>query len=114
MIVINGENRQEMQGKTIEFLLEEMGLKKEQVAVEVNESITDKSLYEKTIINDGDIIAAVIDNSLHLKRIYRDKEHRGLIFKADNPKYSPLILSESEAANINILGKAVAFSSSTI
>ena len=59
MIVINGENRQEMQGKTIEFLLEEMGLKKEQVAVEVNESITDKSLYEKTIINDGDIIEVV-------------------------------------------------------
>lgn len=71
-------------------------------------------ISETDNVNDGDIIAAVIDNSLHLKRIYRDKEHRGLIFKADNPRYSPLILSESEAANINILGKAVGFSSSTI
>ena len=71
-------------------------------------------ISETDSVNDGDIIAAVIDNSLHLKRIYRDIEHSGLILKADNPKYSPLVLSENEAANINILGKAVAFSSSTI
>ena len=58
MVTINGKE-QNMAGKTILEMLAAMEYRKEMVAVEINEEIVSKDLFEKTILADGDVVEVV-------------------------------------------------------
>ncbi len=66
------------------------------------------------IVEDGEIAAVIIDDEATLKRVYYDRQHNRLQLVAENPKYPPLIYTNGELDQINILGKAVAFLSENI
>lgn len=72
-------------------------------------------------INDGDIVfiksdvpfvngkiyAVAIDDEATLKRVYKNDGTVTLL--AENPAYAPIVVTESDAKNIRIMGMAVAF-----
>lgn len=58
-------------------------------------------------VDDGEIAAVLIDDEATLKRVYKDEHSVTLV--AENPKYKRMVFKESDAKNIRILGKAVAF-----
>lgn len=59
MIVINGENVENIAGKTVLEYLNESGYDIKRVAVERNGDILPKSQYESTVLQDGDSIEVV-------------------------------------------------------
>lgn len=59
MIVINGENVENITGKTVLEYLTESGYDIKRVAVERNGDILLKSQYESTVLQDGDSIEVV-------------------------------------------------------
>lgn len=58
MIKINGKFTEKKQINLVEYL-KENGYKKEFIAVELNGKILPKSLYENTVLNDGDMVEIV-------------------------------------------------------
>jgi len=66
-------------------------------------------IRKDTDIDDGDIYAVAIDDEVTLKRLYQDKEHGIVTLMPANPKYKPMIYSETDGRRLQILGKAVAF-----
>ncbi len=62
-------------------------------------------------VNNGEIAAVVIEDTATLKRVYYDPLEEKLALHAENPRYAPLIYRGAELAQIQILGKAVAFQS---
>lgn len=63
-------------------------------------------------VENGEIAAVAIDNSVTLKRVYVSEDYIELI--AENPKFKPLRIRKEDAENIKILGKAVAFQGDVI
>lgn len=61
------------------------------------------------VVEDGEIAVVLVDGEATLKRVYR--QPGGIILKAENPKYPPIFISESDARDVRILGKAVMFQS---
>lgn len=59
MIVINGENVENITGKTVLEYLTESGYDIKRVAMECNGDILPKSRYESTVLQDGDSIEVV-------------------------------------------------------
>ncbi len=59
MIVINGENVENITGKTVLEYLTESGYDIKRVAVECNGDILPKIRYESTVLQDGDSIEVV-------------------------------------------------------
>ncbi len=59
MITVNGENIENIAGKTIGAFLVENDYDMGRIAVEVNEEIIPKSQYESTLLQDGDCIEVV-------------------------------------------------------
>jgi len=58
-IVLNGDLLETAVGGTIETLLQQLGISRERVAVELNADIVPKSDYEKRLLSDGDKIEIV-------------------------------------------------------
>jgi thiamine biosynthesis protein ThiS len=56
---LNGEVREVPDGVTVAALLAHLGVKAQRVAVEVNESVVTKDLYEKHAIGPGDAVEIV-------------------------------------------------------
>lgn len=63
---------------------------------------------QKTVEN-GEIAAVLIDNEATLKRVRIFEDH--IVLEPENPHYRPLAFWGEEMNNIQILGKAVAFTS---
>lgn len=60
-------------------------------------------------VEDGQIYAVAIDDEATLKRVYRSENTVTLV--AENPTYAPIVVTGTDAKNVRILGKAVAFQS---
>lgn len=58
-IVLNGEQAETADGATVEMLLQQLGISRERVAVELNADIVPKAGYEKQLLSDGDKIEIV-------------------------------------------------------
>jgi len=58
-IVLNGDSIETVDGCTVEMLLQQLGIGRERVAVELNADIVAKAGYEKQLLADGDKIEIV-------------------------------------------------------
>ncbi|NTV49943.1 MAG: sulfur carrier protein ThiS [Geobacteraceae bacterium] len=58
-IVLNGDSIETVDGCTVELLLQQLGISRERVAVELNADIVPKAGYEKQLLSDGDKIEIV-------------------------------------------------------
>jgi len=58
---------------------------------------------------DGQIAAVLIENEATLKHVYHLPNRSGIQLTADNSSYSPMVFLGEDAANIRILGLAVAY-----
>ena len=58
-IVLNGDSVETAAGSTVETLLQQLGISRERVAVELNADIVPKANYEKQLLSDGDKIEIV-------------------------------------------------------
>ena len=58
-MIVNGEEKSFGKNLSVGLLVEEYKLKKEGVAVEVNQKIIKKADYEKCILKDGDKVEIV-------------------------------------------------------
>ncbi len=58
-ITVNGQKKDVPEGITVLGLLERLDIKRERVAVEVNEEIVLKATYGSTSVNEGDRIEVV-------------------------------------------------------
>lgn len=63
-------------------------------------------------VENGEIAAVAIDDSVTLKRVYVSEDYIELI--AENPKFKPMRIRKEDAENVKILGKAVAFQGDVI
>ena len=68
-------------------------------------------IKQQSIVENGEIAAVLIDDSVTLKRVYYESNKQKIILNAENPKYQPMIYDGSDLEKIKILGKAVAFES---
>jgi len=59
LIMLNGDPVEAAEGSTVEMVLQQLGIGRERVAVELNADIVPKSDYEKRLIADGDKIEIV-------------------------------------------------------
>ncbi len=59
MIIVNGKETTLTEGLTVTQMLEEMGYKKGQVAVEVSLKIIPKDTYDTVTLKDGDVVEVV-------------------------------------------------------
>ncbi len=58
-IVLNGDSVETADGCTVGALLQQLGISRERVAVELNADIIPKGDYEKQLLSDGDKIEIV-------------------------------------------------------
>lgn len=58
-IVLNGDSVVTTEGATVGSLLQQLGISRERVAVELNADIVPKADYEKQLLADGDRIEIV-------------------------------------------------------
>lgn len=58
MVKINGEML-DKDGKSVSEVLSEMSINFKQVAVELNEEIVPKAVYDETVLKDGDSVEIV-------------------------------------------------------
>jgi thiamine biosynthesis protein ThiS len=58
-IMLNGEAAETMNGTTVAGLLDQLGISRERVAVELNADIVPKADYENQLLADGDKIEIV-------------------------------------------------------
>lgn len=59
MVTINGEEKENYDGVSVEEMLVREGFQKSQIAVEMNGIIVSKKTYNDTIIHSGDSIEVV-------------------------------------------------------
>lgn len=58
-IVLNGEMTESAVGSTLTDLLQQLGISRERVAVELNGAIIPKASYDEQLLSDGDKIEIV-------------------------------------------------------
>lgn len=58
-ILLNGDSMEVVGGCTVESLLQQLGINRERVAIELNADIVPKVGYEKQLLSDGDKIEIV-------------------------------------------------------
>ena len=58
-IILNGDLVETADGGTLEELLQQLGISRERVAVEMNAEIVPKANYEKQLLSDSDKIEIV-------------------------------------------------------
>lgn len=68
-------------------------------------------IRSQEMVQNGEIAAVIIEDSVTLKRVYYYPEQAKLILQAENPKYPPFIYINEELNNIRIIGKAIEFQS---
>ena len=66
-------------------------------------------IRKQPTVNNGEIAAVLIGDDATLKRFYREGDIVTLL--AENPAYPPKVIQLDEAADVRILGKAIAFQS---
>ena len=59
MVQINGEEKENYDGVTVDEMVEREGFQKSRIAVEINGAIVSKQTYHDTIIHSGDVIEVV-------------------------------------------------------
>lgn len=69
-------------------------------------------IRQQNTVENGDIAAVLIDDEATLKRVRLFDDHISL--EPENPKYKPIVLWEEEMNSVQILGKAVAFTSAVL
>jgi repressor LexA len=65
-------------------------------------------------VENGQIAAVAIGDSVTLKRVYYYPESQKLVLQAENPKYEPMVYVGQELEDVRILGRAMAFQSDII
>lgn len=78
----------------------------------VNARINDGDLVfcrKQETVENGEIAAVIIDDTATLKRFYYINGIIQLV--PENPKYPPLVYTESDYKQVRVLGKAIAFQS---
>ena len=68
-------------------------------------------IKEQPIVDNGQIAAVIIDDSVTLKRWYYYPDKHKLILTPENPKYEPLVYVGEELNSIRCLGRAICFMS---
>lgn len=63
-------------------------------------------IKEQPVVENGEIAAVLMDDTVTLKRFYRHDEYIEL--RAENPMYKPIIIHETDFDSIRVIGKAVA------
>lgn len=58
-------------------------------------------------VENGEIAAVLIGDEATLKRVYKSESK--IILSAANPNYADMVYINGDAANVHIIGKAVAF-----
>lgn len=71
-------------------------------------------IKRQSMVENGEIAAVIIGDSATLKRVYYYPEQNKLILNPENPKYEPFVYVGEELNQIEIIGKAVGFSSSVL
>ena len=66
-------------------------------------------IRQQSTVENGQIAAVLIDGEATLKRVQLFEDHISL--EPENPQYRPLVYWNEEMNNVQILGKAVAFTS---
>ena len=66
-------------------------------------------IRQQATVDNGQIAAVLIDGEATLKRVQLYEDHISL--EPENPQYRPLVYWNEEMNNVQILGKAVAFTS---
>lgn len=66
-------------------------------------------IRQQSTVENGQIAAVLIDGEATLKRVRLFEDHISL--EPENPQYRPLVYWNEEMNNVQILGKAVAFTS---
>lgn len=66
-------------------------------------------IRQQHTVDNGQIAAVLIDNEATLKRVRLFDDH--IVLEPENPMYKPLVYWNEEMNNVQILGKAVAFTS---
>lgn len=66
-------------------------------------------IRQQHTVDNGQIAAVLIDNEATLKRVRLFNDH--IVLEPENPMYKPLVYWNEEMNNVQILGKAVAFTS---
>ncbi len=66
-------------------------------------------IRQQDTVESGEIAAVLIDDEATLKRVRLFDDH--IILEPENPMYKPMAYWDSDIANVHILGKAVAFTS---
>lgn len=69
-------------------------------------------IRQQQTVENGEIAAVLIDNEATLKRVQLFDDH--IILQPENPMYKPLAFWGEEMNTVQILGKAVAFTSAVI
>lgn len=59
MVYINGEEKDNYDGVTVEEMVTREGFQKSRIAVEINGVIVSKQTYQETILQSGDTIEVV-------------------------------------------------------
>lgn len=80
-----------------------------------DESMSGANIHEGDIIyirqqpdvENGEIVAVLIDKEIFIKRVYKEKE--ALILQSENSEYAPLLFIKDDIEDITILGKVVCF-----
>ncbi len=66
-------------------------------------------IRQQPMVENGQIAAVLIGTEATLKRVYIKED--AIILQPENPAYEPMVFTKDTAADIRILGKAVAFTS---
>lgn len=66
-------------------------------------------IKDQPMVNNGDIAAVIIDDSVTLKRWFFYPDKKRLVLAPENSKYEPLVYEENELDKIRCIGKAVCF-----
>ena len=59
MVQINGVNKEQYDGKTLEEMIAEEGYEKSRIAIEINDEIIPKTRYGEVILQDADRVEVV-------------------------------------------------------
>lgn len=62
-------------------------------------------LKETPIVENGKIAAVLIEDTVTLKRFYKNESE--IVLQPENKNYSPIIIREGDGQNIKILGEMV-------
>ena len=66
-------------------------------------------IRQQSYVDNGEIAAVIIGNEATLKRVY--KYQNKIVLQPENPEYEPLVFINEEMNQVQIIGKAVCFTS---